>query len=175
MSLPTLRSDTPTRSPGPGCAGGLKSLVALVVVGCASGGPGVEPPLEETTFSPGLEVALERMTHTPSGVYMEDLREGQGEEARRGRRLTVHYQGWFPDGRLFDSTRESGGPVSFTLGRREVIQGWEEGLEGMRVGGLRRLVVPSRMGYGRRGVEGLVPPDAALVFEIELLQVGDRE
>jgi len=144
----------------------------LLVTGCASGGAGRGVLLEETVFSPSLGVDLQRMTPTSSGLYFQDLRVGQGESARSGLKVAVRYDGWLPDGRLFDSSQVAGEPISFTLGRREVIRGWEEGVEGMRVGGLRKLVIPSSLGYGRRGLGGVIPPDATLVFLIELVQVG---
>ena len=111
------------------------------------------------------------MTRSPSGLYARDLEVGVGEEARIGRRVTVHYIGWFPDGKTFDSSLASGEPASFTLGRQEVIPGWEEGIQGMREGGRRKLVVPPRLAYGRRGLDDLIPGNAVLVFEVQLLRV----
>ena len=108
---------------------------------------------------------------TASGLQYIDLEEGAGAEAVRGREVTVHYTGWLTDGTKFDSSRDRGQPFKFGLGRGQVIRGWDEGVAGMKVGGRRRLVIPSELGYGSRGV-GPIPPGATLVFAVELLGVG---
>lgn len=107
-----------------------------------------------------------------------DTRVGTGNEAARGRQVTVHYTGWLYDaarpdarGRKFDSSRDRGEPFSFRLGGGEVIRGWDEGVAGMRVGGQRTLTIPPSYGYGARGAGGVIPPNATLVFEVELLDV----
>jgi FKBP-type peptidyl-prolyl cis-trans isomerase len=151
-------------------AGGL--AVILVLSGCASGGAGGGPAAESLTFAPSLVVDLDLMTRAPSGLYYQDLRLGQGREAGAGDQVEVHYAGWLPDGTLFDATVPPAEPVSFTLGRGEVIRGWEEGVLGMRPGGARKLVVPPGLAYGSRGVPGSVPRSATLVFQIELVGVG---
>jgi len=112
------------------------------------------------------------MTRTSSGLHYQDLRLGEGREASAGDRVQVHYAGWLPDGTLFDAAVPPAEPVSFTLGRGEVIRGWEEGVLGMRPGGVRKLVVPPGLAYGSRGVPGSVPRSATLVFQIELVGVG---
>jgi FKBP-type peptidyl-prolyl cis-trans isomerase FkpA len=112
-------------------------------------------------------------------LLTEDLRPGAGEPARSGTILTVHYTGWLyqPDalgyrGKKFDSSRDRGKPFQFMLGAGRVLKGWEVGLVGMQVGGLRRLVIPPEMAYGSKGVgNGLIPPDSTLVFEVELLGI----
>jgi len=103
---------------------------------------------------------------------------GTGDEARPGRVVRVHYTGWLYDaskadkrGNKFDSSKDSGQPFDFTLGAKEVIPGWDEGVAGMKVGGKRVLTIPPNMGYGARGAGGVIPPNATLVFEVELLQV----
>jgi FKBP-type peptidyl-prolyl cis-trans isomerase len=145
-------------------------LLLLLLAGCASAGGGAAAPaLEATTFAPALEVELATMAATPGGVRYRDVEAGIGAEARRGDEVTVHYQGWLPDGRRFESTA-GGAPVTFRLGGRQVIRGWEEGIVGMRAGGRRRLVVPPRLGYGARAV-GPVPANSVLVFEIDLVTV----
>jgi FKBP-type peptidyl-prolyl cis-trans isomerase FkpA len=101
---------------------------------------------------------------------IEDLTIGEGEEARAGHNVTVHYTGTFEDGREFDSSKGRG-PFSFKLGAGRVIKGWDKGVEGMRVGGRRKLVIPSELGYGSRGAGNVIPPDTTLVFEVELLNV----
>jgi FKBP-type peptidyl-prolyl cis-trans isomerase FkpA len=103
-------------------------------------------------------------------VTVEELSPGAGPAAKAGDVLSVHYTGWLEDGREFDSSRGRG-PFELTLGRGEVIRGWERGLEGMRAGGRRRLTIPPELAYGSRGFAGLIPPQATLVFEVELLAI----
>lgn len=111
--------------------------------------------------------------HTlPSGLEYQELVVGSGDIATVGQRVTVHYTGWLTDGRKFDSSRDRGQPFSFPLGARQVIAGWDEGVQGMRVGGRRKLVIPSELGYGARGAGGVIPGGATLVFTVELLSVG---
>jgi FKBP-type peptidyl-prolyl cis-trans isomerase FkpA len=110
-------------------------------------------------------------TQTPSGLLIEDLTVGEGAAAEAGRQVTVHYSGWLTDGRLFDSSKGRGEPFAFPLGARRVIAGWDEGVQGMRVGGVRKLTIPPQLGYGARGAGGVIPPNATLVFEVELLGV----
>jgi FKBP-type peptidyl-prolyl cis-trans isomerase len=123
------------------------------------------------SFAPELGIDLEKMSQSSTGLYFQDLDVGRGEEARPNSRVTVHYIGWFPDGQAFESSLSAGEPVTFTLGRRDVIRGWEEGIRGMREGGQRKLVVPPRLAYGRAGLEDLVPSNAVLVFQIQLVAV----
>lgn len=111
-------------------------------------------------------------TTTSSGLVIEDLSVGAGEPAAAGRRVTVHYTGWLVDGTKFDSSRDRGDPFVFPLGGRRVIAGWDEGVQGMRVGGVRKLTIPPTLGYGARGAGGVIPPNATLVFEVELLGVA---
>jgi FKBP-type peptidyl-prolyl cis-trans isomerase len=102
----------------------------------------------------------------------EELVVGGGPEARKGHRAQVHYTGWLTDGTKFDSSVDRGQPFEFEIGRGQVIQGWDRGVQGMRVGGKRKLTIPPELGYGARGFPGAIPPNATLVFEIELLAVG---
>jgi FKBP-type peptidyl-prolyl cis-trans isomerase FkpA len=111
-------------------------------------------------------------------LQIEDTVVGTGAEASAGQRVRVHYTGWLHDpaaanqrGRKFDSSKDRGQPFSFGLGRGEVIRGWDEGVQGMKVGGTRVLTIPPEMGYGERGAGGVIPPNATLVFEVELLAV----
>ena len=111
-------------------------------------------------------------------LQKQDVRVGEGAEARNGNVVRVHYSGWLYDasrpdkrGQKFDSSKDSNQPFDFTIGAREVIPGWDEGVAGMKVGGARILTIPPAMGYGARGVGGLIPPNATLVFEVELLEV----
>lgn len=109
---------------------------------------------------------------TPSGLQIEDLRTGTGDAVRSGDRVTVQYVGTLPNGSEFDSSRKPGrSPFVFKVGAHQVIEGWEEGLLGMRVGGLRRLTIPGDLAYGQRGHPPQIPPNATLIFEIELLGV----
>ncbi|SFK20248.1 FKBP-type peptidyl-prolyl cis-trans isomerase FkpA [Falsiroseomonas stagni DSM 19981] len=110
---------------------------------------------------------------------MTDITEGTGTMAVSGKQVTVHYTGWLFDpkapenkGRKFDSSRDRGDPFGFPLGAGHVIQGWDRGVAGMRVGGHRRLTIPPEFGYGARGAGGVIPPNATLVFDVELLAVG---
>ena len=115
------------------------------------------------------------MITTPSGLQFEDTTIGSGAEAAQGARVSVHYTGWlFNDGvkgEKFDSSKDRGDPFSFPLGAGHVIKGWDEGVQGMKVGGVRTLVIPPELGYGARGAGGVIPPDATLLFDVELLAV----
>jgi FKBP-type peptidyl-prolyl cis-trans isomerase FkpA len=118
------------------------------------------------------------MITTPSGLQDEDTVVGTGAEAAAGQRVKVHYTGWLhaPEatdnrGRKFDSSKDRGDPFVFGLGGGQVIRGWDEGVQGMKVGGTRVLVIPADLGYGARGAGGVIPPGATLVFEVELLAV----
>lgn len=108
---------------------------------------------------------------TPSGLQYIEVLPGSGPEARPGQSVTVQYTGWLTDGTKFDSSRDRNQPFTFALGRGQVIKGWDEGVAGMRVGGQRRLVIPSDLGYGARGAAGAIPPNATLIFDVELLGV----
>ena len=110
-------------------------------------------------------------TTTPSGLVIEEVKEGTGAEAKPGTTVSVHYTGWLTDGKKFDSSKDRGQPFGFKLGGGQVIRGWDEGVEGMKVGGIRKLTIPPALGYGARGAGGVIPPNATLVFEVELLGV----
>jgi FKBP-type peptidyl-prolyl cis-trans isomerase len=111
------------------------------------------------------------MTETPSGLRFRDDVEGAGASAGAGKHVSVHYTGTLTDGTKFDSSRDRGKPFEFELGAGRVIRGWDEGVEGMKVGGRRTLVIPPELGYGARGAGNVIPPNATLVFEVELLGV----
>lgn len=140
---------------------------AAVVLACAALADCARPPVPAVV--PVNQVAALELT---------DLVVGQGAEATSGSKVTVHYTGWMYDytrpekkGTAFDSSRKSGQPFSFVLGQRQVIAGWDQGVTGMRVGGQRRLVIPSALAYGDRGAGGVIAPGATLVFDVELLGV----
>lgn len=114
------------------------------------------------------------MVNLDSGLQYEDVTLGDGPVAAAGQHVTVHYTGWRFDGgqagQKFDSSRDRGDPFSFDLGAGQVIQGWDEGVQGMAVGGVRRLIIPPGLAYGARGAGRVIPPHATLLFEVELLQ-----
>ena len=111
------------------------------------------------------------MTTTASGLQYEDTVSGSGDTARAGNTVTVHYTGWLPDGTKFDSSKDRNEPFEFPLGAGYVIRGWDEGVQGMRVGGVRKLTIPPELGYGARGAGGVIPPNATLIFEVELIGI----
>jgi FKBP-type peptidyl-prolyl cis-trans isomerase len=108
---------------------------------------------------------------TASGLTIDDIILGTGAEASAGQRVVVHYTGWLTSGEKFDSSRDRDEPFDFPLGGRRVIAGWDEGVQGMKVGGTRKLTIPPQLGYGARGAGGVIPPNATLVFEVELLEI----
>ena len=108
-------------------------------------------------------------TTTASGLVIEELISGEGAEACAGQMVSVHYTGWLTDGTKFDSSKDRNEPFEFALGARHVIAGWDEGVQGMKIGGTRKLTIPPALGYGTRGAGGVIPPNATLVFEVELL------
>jgi peptidylprolyl isomerase len=112
------------------------------------------------------------MVTTPSGLKYIDEVEGTGPSPQKGKKVTVHYTGTLTDGTKFDSSRDRGSPFSFTIGVGQVIQGWDEGVLSMKVGGKRKLQIPANLAYGSRGVGGVIPPNAELNFDVELLGVG---
>lgn len=163
-------------------------IVALGLVACGGdteeGGdaePAEAPATEETaeptpapiatSYAAELGIDLESMEQAESGLRYEVQEEGTGEVARLDDTVVVHYTGWLPDGTKFDSSRDRDEPFSFLLGAGRVIPGWDEGVAGMKVGGKRKLVIPPDLGYGARGAGNVIPPDATLVFDIELLEV----
>lgn len=134
-------------------------------------GPGGGPTPPWVTVGPALSPDAKVETAT-SGLKYIDLTVGTGASPRRGDTVEVHYTGWLTDGKKFDSSKDRGQPFSFTLGMGEVIKGWDEGVASMKVGGRRKLVIPSDLAYGARNIgNGLIPPNSTLIFEVELLRV----
>ena len=115
------------------------------------------------------------MITTPSGLQYEDTTVGEGAEAKAGQDVTVHYTGWLyndgTQGAKFDSSKDRNDPFEFSLGAGMVIKGWDEGVAGMKIGGKRTLIIPAALGYGARGAGGVIPPNATLKFDVELLGV----
>ena len=109
---------------------------------------------------------------TPSGLKYIEIKEGDGATPQKGQTVVVHYTGTLEDGTKFDSSRDRNQPFSFRLGVGQVIQGWDEGLSTMKVGGRRQLIIPSDLGYGTSGAGGVIPPNATLIFDVELLKIS---
>ena len=165
---------------------GRSVLVALVfatgaIAGCSRkpGGDDAAAPApvletsgqpENLRYAPSLQVDLAQMTRTASGLYYRDILVGRGGVATAGNRVRVAYAGWLADGSEFDRSPD-GRPYQFSLGRGQVIRGWDEGVSGMRVGGRRLLVIPPALAYGRQSPGPGIPPNATLVFDVRLMQV----
>jgi FKBP-type peptidyl-prolyl cis-trans isomerase FkpA len=137
--------------------------------------PGAQPSAEATEEgeASGAATCFEEGTTTDSGLRIEDEACGDGDVAEAGKMVTVHYVGTLEDGTQFDSSRDRGQPFEFLLGGGMVIQGWDEGVEGMAVGGKRTLTIPPDLGYGAEGAADVIPPNSTLTFEIELLKVAE--
>jgi len=153
--------------------GGKRELIIPPKLGYGEKGyPGAIPPNATLLFEVEL---LDKFNKTESGLQYRDVKVGTGETARSGKTCVMHYTGWLwrdpGKGRKFDSSRDHGEPFPFRLGAREVIPGWDEGVANMKVGGKRELIIPAKLGYGARGSSGVIPPNATLFFEVELLEV----
>ena len=144
--------------------------MAFVLAACGKDS-GPTGPLTNEDFADFLNVDLSAMTRTASGLYLQDLQVGTGDEAVAGATVTVHYEGWLPNGTKFDSSRDRNEALVFQLGDGRYLPGWNEGIVGMRVRGKRKLVIPPHLAYGEAGLGSVIPGNATLVFDIELLDV----
>src|SRR6516164_3997143 len=113
----------------------------------------------------------EKVIKTDSGLKYVDQKVGDGKEAKKGDTVEVHYTGWLKDGKKFDSSVDRKEPFEFELGAGKVIKGWDEGVQGIKVGGKRKLIIPPALGYGKKGAGDVIPPDAELIFEVERLKI----
>jgi peptidylprolyl isomerase len=147
------------------------TLVAVLVGAFGCGNDNKSSALSATTTSSPMKVNGQPTT-TASGLQYWDIVVGTGATAMPGNPVKVHYSGFLTNGQKFDSSRDRGEPFSFPLGAGQVIKGWDEGVAGMKVGGQRQLRIPPALGYGAAGAGGAIPPNATLIFDVELLEVG---
>ncbi len=148
---------------------GVVTLVVLAVAGQASAADAGKPAGDKPAGAKAeAKVGTSEIT-TASGLKYEILKAGTGAEAKAGQMVSVHYVGTLTDGKKFDSSRDRGEPFQFKLGAGDVIKGWDEGVAGMKAGELRKLTIPASIGYGARGAGGVIPPNATLLFEVELI------
>lgn len=127
---------------------------------------------ESTLEEPTVQAADSDYTTTDSGLKYREISAGTGESPKKGQMVTVHYTGTLEDGTKFDSSRDRNQPFKFRIGVGQVIKGWDEGVATMRAGGRRELIIPPDLGYGARGAGGVIPPNATLLFDVELLGIG---
>jgi len=149
-------------------------LVAAVAAACA----GANATLAQTPAAPTTQEGGSKLNAMPKELQKVDVKQGAGAEAVSGKPVIVHYTGWIYDeskpdkkGAKFDSSRDRGVPFGFFLGGGKVIKGWDEGVVGMKTGGQRTLIIPPQWGYGERGAGGVIPPNATLIFDVELIEV----
>ncbi len=158
------------------------AILTLLLAGCGKKVEQTEAiPVENSTEAAPTETAeatpapapdKDGVVTLPSGLKYKDKKVGKGAEVTNGTRATVHYKGWLDNGKVFDTSRQTGrGPFSFTVGNGEVIRGWDEGLKGMKVGGVRELTIPPDLGYGSDEA-GSIPPNSTLHFDVELLDMA---
>ena len=147
-----------------------RAVAAFALIAALTGG------FAAAAFTPAMAETNGKTMTTPSGLQITDIRVGTGASPKPGQTCVMHYTGWLYEngakGKKFDSSLDRGQPFEFTIGKRQVIGGWDEGVATMKVGGKRTLIIPPQLGYGARGAGGgLIPPNATLIFEVELLEV----
>ncbi|MGZ3317924.1 MAG: FKBP-type peptidyl-prolyl cis-trans isomerase [Isosphaeraceae bacterium] len=146
----------------------LVAALAMIALVAATGGHADDP---------GQTEKEKKMTKTESGLQYRDIKEGTGEKPKKGQTCVMHYTGWLWEngakGKKFDSSVDRGEPFDFPIGTGRVIKGWDEGVLSMKVGGKRELLIPPNLGYGSRGAGRIIPPNATLLFEVELLKIQD--
>jgi peptidylprolyl isomerase len=147
--------------------------LTVPLVACGGGGEEASPtPTPSATQVQGGPPAVSgEPTVTTSGLQFIDIKVGTGASPQTGQTVEVHYTGWLADGTKFDSSRDRGLPFSFAIGTGQVIPGWDEGVASMKVGGQRRLIIPPELGYGAQGYPGVIPANAQLIFDVELLSI----
>lgn len=143
-------------------------LLTLSIALLAQSKKAAKPPAKKAD---GPTAVSGKPITTASGLQYWEIKKGTGKLAQAGKKVSVHYTGWLTDGKEFDSSRDSGEPIQFQLGIGQVIKGWDEGIAGMKVGGKRQLRIPPELGYGARGFGSAIPPNATLVFDVELMDV----
>lgn len=143
--------------------------VAIAIPACSQKDAKVSGEAARQTAQPAAVTA--ETVKTPSGLSYQDVKPGTGAAPVSGKRVKVHYTGWLENGTKFDSSVDRGEPFAFVVGVGQVIPGWDEGVLSMKVGGKRRLIVPAKLGYGEQGAGGVIPPNATLIFDVELLDV----
>jgi FKBP-type peptidyl-prolyl cis-trans isomerase FkpA len=148
--------------------GALLCALPLFAAGCGDASGPSDPDLASVTFAPALGVDISTMTRVGDGVYVKDITVGDGADAVENKVLSVRYQGWLADGTRFDHNLAPRAVFQLVLGQRRVIEGWEQGIPGMKVGGKRLLVIPPSLGYGT-SANGPIPANSVLVFEVEII------
>ena len=153
-------------------------LIVAQVVDQGKTSSAIASPLSASESGTLVALSLEDVANkedvktTESGLRYVEVEEGEGEVPQSGQTVVVHYTGSLADGTKFDSSRDRDSPFSFKLGQGQVIKGWEEGISTMRVGGRRQLIIPPELGYGQKGAGGVIPPNATLIFDVELLRIS---
>ncbi len=171
----TLAEEMKTPSPDPVEIEAIASESEVDLSDAGAPDPTSEPETETSEDTPTETESMsneENVVTTDSGLQYVEIVEGEGASPQPGDTVVVHYTGTLEDGTKFDSSRDRGQPFSFKIGVGQVIKGWDEGVASMKVGGRRKLIIPPDLGYGSRGAGGVIPPNATLIFDVELLRIG---